>query len=82
MHRNETLPQQRSTAMRHTRIAGLVGVLMAVAAVDVAAQVAGSTTPGISVEELKTLARGWSVTKQILGQSVLQLQQREGRGGR
>jgi hypothetical protein len=33
--------------MRNTMIAGLMGVIMAVTAVDVAAQVVGSTTPGI-----------------------------------
>jgi sporulation protein YlmC with PRC-barrel domain len=62
--------QKRRTAMRNTVIAGIMGVMMAVAAVDVAAQVAGSTAPGMSVEELKTIARGWSATKQILGKSV------------
>ena len=56
--------------MRNSVIAGLMGVMIAVAAVDVAAQVAGSTMPGISVEELKIIARGWSATKQILGKSV------------
>lgn len=56
--------------MRNTIIAGLMGVMMAVTAVDVAAQVAGSTTPGISVEELKTIALGWSAKKQILDKSV------------
>jgi sporulation protein YlmC with PRC-barrel domain len=56
--------------MRNTVIAGIMGVMLAVAAVDAAAQVAGSTSPGISVEELKTIARGWSATKQILGKSV------------
>jgi sporulation protein YlmC with PRC-barrel domain len=56
--------------MRNTIIAGLMGVIMAVAAVDVAAQVAGSTTTGVTVEELKTIALGWSAKKQILGKSV------------
>jgi sporulation protein YlmC with PRC-barrel domain len=56
--------------MRNTVIAGLIGVMMAVAAVDVAAQVAGSTTTGVTVEELKTIALGWSAKKQILGKSV------------
>ena len=56
--------------MRHTRIAGFLGVMMAVAAVDVAAQVAGSTMPGMSVEEIETIARGWSAKKQILDKSV------------
>ena len=56
--------------MRNTLIAGLMGVMMAVAAVDVAAQVAGSTTTGVTVEELKTIALGWSAKKQILGTPV------------
>ena len=56
--------------MRHMVIAGLMGVMMTVAAVDVAAQVAGSTTTGVTVEELKTLALGWSAKKQILGKPV------------
>jgi sporulation protein YlmC with PRC-barrel domain len=56
--------------MRNTVIAGLMGVMIAVAAVDVAAQVAGSTTTGVTVEELKTIALGWSAKKQILGKSV------------
>jgi hypothetical protein len=36
----------------------------------VAAQVAGSTTTGVTVEELKTIALGWSAKKQILDNSV------------
>jgi sporulation protein YlmC with PRC-barrel domain len=43
---------------------------MAVAAVNVAAQVAGSTTIGVSPDEVKTLARGWSAKQQILGKPV------------
>jgi len=34
------------------------------------AQVAGSTTVGVTVEELKEVAVGWSAKKQILGQRV------------
>jgi sporulation protein YlmC with PRC-barrel domain len=64
MHHN------RRTAMRNTVIAGLMGMMMAVTAVDVAAQVAGSTTTGVTVEELKTIALGWSAKKQILGKPV------------
>ena len=56
--------------MRNTVIAGFMGVMMVVAAVDVMAQVAGSITTGVTVEELKTIARGWSATKQILGKPV------------
>jgi sporulation protein YlmC with PRC-barrel domain len=47
-----------------------MGVMLVVAVGNVSAQIAGSTTPGMSVEELKTIARGWSVTKQILGKPV------------
>ena len=55
----------------HTMVvAGVLSLLMAVAAVDVAAQVAGSTTSGVSPDEVKTLARGWSTKKQILGKPV------------
>jgi sporulation protein YlmC with PRC-barrel domain len=35
-----------------------------------AAQVAGSTRLGVAVEEMKAVALGWSVKKQIMGQSV------------
>jgi sporulation protein YlmC with PRC-barrel domain len=35
-----------------------------------AAQVAGSTTLGVAVEELKAVAVGWSAKKQILGKPV------------
>jgi sporulation protein YlmC with PRC-barrel domain len=56
--------------MRHTVTAVLLGVMGVVAVGNLAAQMAGSTTPGMSVEELKTIARGWSATKQILGKSV------------
>jgi sporulation protein YlmC with PRC-barrel domain len=56
--------------MRHTVTAVLMGMMWVVAVGNLSAQIAGSTTPGMSVEELKTLARGWSATKQILGKSV------------
>jgi len=54
--------------MRHTVVAGLMSVMMAVAAGNVAAQVAG--TLGVSATETTTLARGWSAKKQILGKPV------------
>ena len=56
--------------MRNPVTAVLMGVLLIVAVGNISAQIAGSTTPGMSVEELKTIARGWSATKQILGKSV------------
>ena len=56
--------------MRNPVTAVLMGVMLIVAVGNVSAQIAGSTTPGMSVEELKTIARGWSATKQILGKPV------------
>ena len=56
--------------MRNTVTAVLVGVMWVVAGGNSVAQIAGSTTTGISAEELKTIARGWSATKQILGKPV------------
>ena len=57
--------------MRNTVVAGLLSLMMAIATVDVAAQVAGSTTTlGVPATEITTLARGWSAKKQILGKPV------------
>ena len=56
--------------MRNTVTAVVLGMMLGVAVGNSAAQVAGSTTTGMSVEELKTIARGWSATKQILGKPV------------
>jgi hypothetical protein len=63
-------PALRRAAMRKTLVAGLMGMIMAVAAGPVAAQVAGSTTIGVPATELTTLAKGWSAKKQILDKSV------------
>jgi sporulation protein YlmC with PRC-barrel domain len=56
--------------MRNTVVAGLLGVLMTVAAGKVAAQVAGSTTIGVPATEITTLTKGWSAKKQILDKPV------------
>jgi sporulation protein YlmC with PRC-barrel domain len=48
----------------------LGGLIVAGAAGGVGAQVAGSATVGISVEELKVVAVGWSAKKKILGKAV------------
>jgi hypothetical protein len=60
----------RSVEMHTTVVAGVLSILIAVAAGPVGAQVAGSTTSGVSPDEVKTLARGWSAKKQILGKPV------------
>jgi sporulation protein YlmC with PRC-barrel domain len=53
-------------------LAGLVlaGSITAGVGRWVSAQVAGSTTVGISVEELSVVALGWSAKRKILGKSV------------
>jgi sporulation protein YlmC with PRC-barrel domain len=58
--------------MRKKVVAGLMGVVMAVAAGNVAAQVAGSTTTtiGVPATEMTTLTKDWSAKKQILDKSV------------
>ena len=56
--------------MHNTVVAGLLSLMMAVAAVNVAAQVAGSTTLGVPATEITSLAHGWSAKKQILGKPV------------
>jgi sporulation protein YlmC with PRC-barrel domain len=56
--------------MRKTVVAGLMGVMMTVAAGNVTAQVAGSTTIGIPATEITTLTKGWSAKQQILGKLV------------
>jgi sporulation protein YlmC with PRC-barrel domain len=60
----------RSMEMHTTLVAGVLSLWMAVAAVPVGAQVAGSTKSGMAPDEVKTLARGWSAKKQILGKAV------------
>ena len=47
-----------------------LGLVMSVATGEVAAQVAGSTNLGVTSEELKAVALGWSAKKQILGKPV------------
>ena len=56
--------------MRNPVTAVLMGVMLVVVVGNVSAQIAGSTTPGMSVEELQTIARGWSATKKMLGKPV------------
>jgi hypothetical protein len=48
----------------------VTGAIVMGAAGGALAQVAGSTTLGVSVEELKMVAVGWSAKKKILGKAV------------
>jgi sporulation protein YlmC with PRC-barrel domain len=46
------------------------GVIVMGVGGEIDAQVAGSTTVGVTVEELKVVALGWSAKKRILGKAV------------
>jgi len=56
--------------MRRIVLIVLSGMVVLSSGEYAGAQVAGSTTVGITVEELKEVAVGWSVKKQILRQAV------------
>src|SRR5215470_19371161 len=56
--------------MRRVLHAGLVTLFLTPATATVQAQTAGSTTLGVSVTELKDVINGWSVQRQLIGQSV------------
>jgi sporulation protein YlmC with PRC-barrel domain len=57
--------------MRHVLYAAMTAVLLTPAASSLYAQTAGSTTTiGVSVVEMNDVINGWSVQRQLLGQSV------------
>jgi sporulation protein YlmC with PRC-barrel domain len=60
----------RRAVLNGVAILALVGLVVAGSAGRLGAQVAGSTTLGVSVEELKAVAIGWSAKKKILGKAV------------
>jgi sporulation protein YlmC with PRC-barrel domain len=55
---------------KHITIAVLSSLAMLATAGNAIAQVAGSTTLTVTVEEMKNVARGWSVKKTILGHDI------------
>jgi sporulation protein YlmC with PRC-barrel domain len=57
--------------MRHLLHAGVIAFfLIPTAATDVRAQTAGEVKLGVTVIELNDIIKGWSVRRQVLGQSV------------
>ena len=52
-------------------LVALMSFIVAISAVDSAAQTAGSTVVSVSVSELREVVKGWSAKKQILGKDVL-----------
>ena len=65
---SDVLVETRSRLVTAGAICLVVAVL--ISAVDSYSQVAGSSTVGITTEELKVVMRGWSAKKQILGKAV------------
>ena len=55
--------------MKHMALVAL-SLLVVLPTGYAAAQVAGSTRMGVAVEEMRAVALGWSVKKQVLGQAV------------
>ena len=55
---------------QHMVVAVMASVIWALVGGTALGQVAGSTTLGVTVEEQKVLAMGWSAKKQILGKAV------------
>src|SRR6266851_3840343 len=64
-----TVTDQKGPTMKRMAVVA-VACLVLVPGGYAAAQVAGSTQLGVAVEEMKAVALGWSVKKQILGQYV------------
>jgi sporulation protein YlmC with PRC-barrel domain len=56
--------------MKRTILIPFASAVLILGAMPAAAQVAGSTTLGVSVAELRDVMEGWSVKRQILGESV------------
>jgi len=66
---------EKGVAMKSRAVTSGAAVAIVLAAavlsgIGVQAQVAGSTTIGVSVEEVKAVALGWSAKKKILGKPV------------
>jgi len=56
--------------MKRLGLVALSCVILLASAGDAAAQIAGSTRLGVTVEEMRAVAVGWSAKKQILRQPV------------
>ena len=56
--------------MKRAILIPLASAVLILGAMPVAAQVAGSTTLGVSVAELRDVMEGWSAKRQIIGQPV------------
>jgi sporulation protein YlmC with PRC-barrel domain len=56
--------------MKRAILIPFAGAVLILGAMPAAAQVAGSTTLGVTVTELRDVMEGWSAKRQIIGQDV------------
>jgi len=56
--------------MKRAILIPFASAILIIGAMPAGAQVAGSTTLGVTVTELRDVMEGWSVKRQILGESV------------
>jgi hypothetical protein len=64
------VPPSTNVNMKRTDFAWIAGLALLVLAVQARAQVAGSTTIGVAVAQVQSVALGWSAKKQIIGRTV------------
>jgi sporulation protein YlmC with PRC-barrel domain len=62
--------RKKEAIMKRAILIPFASVLLLIGAIPAAAQVAGSTTLGVSVTELRDVMEGWSAKRQIIGQPV------------
>jgi sporulation protein YlmC with PRC-barrel domain len=61
---------QKEAIMKRAILIPFASAVLILGAMPAAAQVAGSTTLGVSVAELRDVMEGWSAKRQILGEPV------------
>jgi len=62
--------RNKEAIMKRAILIAFTGVVLVTGATPAAAQVAGTTTLGVTVTELRDVMDGWSAKRQIIGQSV------------
>jgi hypothetical protein len=67
---NDPHHRKQEAIMKRAILVAFTGVVLITGAIPATAQVAGSTTLGVTVTELRDVMDGWSAKRQILGQSV------------
>jgi sporulation protein YlmC with PRC-barrel domain len=61
---------KKEAIMKRAILIPFASAVLIIGAIPAAAQVAGSTTLGVTVTELRDVMEGWSAKRQIIGQDV------------